>query len=797
MHKYLTRLLMYSLLLGALPAILIGVISYYIAAHDIKNKVNEANEQLLAQTQLRVEQTLRSMEMSAMQFATSSLVKVSMDKPMTAEDFRDVRSLMTELFQLQTQTIINQAYLVNLEHNWMINHQALETLWDHPESAEFLSYARNGRDFFWSSGSLNSVGSLGRTPGAEEEEAPANPADMIRLVQKIPMIPGSTTPKGLLVLQISAADIRSLLTPDNALGTQYILDRSGSAFLSPVEEMRHYEAINLRISSQVSRLSEEGAAGLEPVTGFFYSELNGHKAGITYRTSSLNGWTYVSAVSVADITRESSKIAWATVLACLLILTVVLLLSLLGTRHMYRPIRRLLEFSKGIAPGDGLDRTGQNELEQIRESLQFLSTSRNRLDKEMKSQTAHLREFYMLKLFTGQMSDDEYMRKSALYGFPAQWKSLGVLALQIDLMPDSRFQEQDRELLLFAVNNMVEELLPAHSRFNPILLNDSQVTLLALETDDQETGKAILYSFAETVRSQVAHYLKFQVSIGLSRPFTHLSGTVSAYGESVAALKARINLGTDIIVHYDDFVIRRGSGAAVYSRLKLVEEQLAQSVRELKPHKAEEELREYMGMLLDESSDRAEYHIPLLQLAMRLLEIAQDQGVPVHQVLEGEKEIQRFLRLQTREELLQWFQTRLFAPLIQLLTERNEHQYTNIAQQMADIIHSHYDKELSLESCAAMMHFHPFYLSRVFKKEMGIAFSDYVSEYRMNMAKILLQTTDLKIAEIGAKLQYKNNSAFIRSFRKVHGITPGQYREHADKGGGSTAQDAAEGGEEP
>lgn len=792
MHKYLTRLLMYSLLLGALPAILVGVISYYIAAHDIKNKVNEANEQLLAQTQLRVEQTLRSMEMSAMQFAGSSLVKAAMDREVTAEDFKEVRSLMTELFQLQTQTIIHQAYLVNLEHNWMINHQALETLWDHPENAEFLSYARNGRDFFWSSGS---TGSISGTPGREEEEAPSKPADMIRLVQKIPMFPGSGTPKGLLVLQISAADIKSLLTPDNALGTQYILDRSGSAFLSPVEEMRHYEAINLRISSQVSRLSEEGAAGLEPVTRFFYSEVNGRKAGITYRTSSLNGWTYVSVVSVAEITRESSKIAWATVLACLLILTVVLLLSLLGTRHMYRPIRRLLEFSKRIAPGEGLDRPGQNELEQIRESLLFLSASRNRLDKEMKSQTAHLREFYMLKLFTGQMSEEEYIRKSALYGFPAQWKSLGVLALHIDLLPDSRFQEEDRELLLFAVNNMVEELLPAQSRFSPFLLNDSQVTLLALETDDPETGKARLYSFAETVRSQVAHYLKLQVSIGLSRPFLHLSDTVSAYEESLAALKARINLGTDIIVHYDDFAVRKGSGAAVYSRLKLVEEQLAQSVRELKPAKAEEELRAYMGMLLDESSDRAEYHIPLLQLAMRLLEIAQEQGVPVHQILEGEQDIQRFLRLQTREELSQWFQSRLFAPLVQLLTERNEHQYTNIAQQMADIIRSHYDKELSLEACAAMMHFHPFYLSRVFKKEMGIAFSDYVSEYRMNMAKILLETTDLKIAEVGAKLQYKNNSAFIRSFRKAHGITPGQYRQRAEQGG-SPAEAAAEGEEE-
>ncbi|WP_246315049.1 helix-turn-helix transcriptional regulator [Paenibacillus foliorum] len=64
---------------------------------------------------------------------------------------------------------------------------------------------------------------------------------------------------------------------------------------------------------------------------------------------------------------------------------------------------------------------------------------------------------------------------------------------------------------------------------------------------------------------------------------------------------------------------------------------------------------------------------------------------------------------------------------------------------------------------------------------MGVPFNDYLSNYRMNMAKVLLETTDMKISEIGEKLQYKNISAFIRSFRITYGVTPGHYRQTLDK----------------
>jgi AraC-like DNA-binding protein len=49
--------------------------------------------------------------------------------------------------------------------------------------------------------------------------------------------------------------------------------------------------------------------------------------------------------------------------------------------------------------------------------------------------------------------------------------------------------------------------------------------------------------------------------------------------------------------------------------------------------------------------------------------------------------------------------------------------------------------------------------------------------YRFQMARKWLETSEIPIKDIAAKLCYTNPQNFIRSFRKQEGITPGQYRE--------------------
>ncbi len=766
MGTFKSKILIYSLLLGSFPTILIGFFSYFIAAKDVEEKVNEGNMHLLNQTRMRVEQVLDSMQRTALQFENSSLLKSVMDSKLSGQDFIKVRELTKEMFNLQTQTILNQVYVVNLKHEWVVDLNSLKPL-EGVNRAEFDRYLDTHESIFWAAGS----GEISQTANPVETDhwnSAEQMATTLRLVHKLPLLSKSAAPSGILILQITAKDIRSMLEPVNLLASQYILNEQGEAFLSPIQDREAYRSINGEVFASIGQSGEP--------QGAFHAESEGNKVSVLYTKSDYNGWTYVSVVSLDKVTDQTGKIALITAAACFGIIVTVLIASWFGSRRMYSPIRKLHEFATNVQPQQ-TDDYRKDEFESIRESLTSLAVSRNELDKQMKSQTVHLREFYVLKLFTEQMSgaDDQYA--SERYGFPTSWGSLGVLQLELDNLQQSRFQEQDRELLLFAVSNIVAETLPVEARFSPIVLNHSQVTLLTSKEESAEDGLAMFYETAQHIKAKVHEYLGLECSIGISHPFKRLSDAKRAYKESSAALKLRFILGSNIIVRYADIEDQGNTEKTVYTKLRLIEDQMMLAMEERQLAKVEQLFQRYLDKLLCKDGFHQEHHLLLLQLASRTVGIAQEQGLSMQQVWNGEEELKHLFRLQTRTEIAGWFHSRLFKPVIGILEDMADKQFVNITRRIVDIVQEQYDQDISLDYCAAVMNFNPAYISRVFKKEMGVSFSEYISEYRMNIARNLLATTEMKVSEIGRKVSYTNISAFIRTFRRTFGLTPGQYRE--------------------
>jgi AraC-like DNA-binding protein len=749
-----------------LPAVLVGFISYSIASGDIVDKAKEGNMNLLAQTQLNVEQMLRSVEKSATQFANSSIVKASMDASYTVTDFEQIRKLSAELYNLQSSdVVITQAYLINLQHKWALDLNVLKSLDSLDNASEFLDYAKATRSIQWYTGSVIADG-----------DDLAGPKETIFLVHKIPILPQTDKPQGLVVVRIAAADIEGALSSSNPSNRYYILDRTGTKIVG-AGESGEYGEINAAVADRLESEPEERL-------GLFNRQINGEEAAVIYRSSSYNGWTYISVVSIGELTKESRKIAKLTMIVCASVFLIVLAVALFGSRRMYRPIQRLLDIARGLGHDVQVHPStpGNDELEFIKVSLQSLASSRDQVEQQLLGQLGHLKEFFVLKLFTGQILENDYFYRSALNGLPTGWEWLGVFALQIDNLQDTRYAEEDRELLLYAVNNIAEEVLPPSSRFTPIILNQTQVTIVVADKTDPAEVKRVLYEAAECIKRNAWQYLQLKVSIGISKPYLTLTDTVKAYGESLSALKTRISLGPEIIVHYEDVENNPGVDHYEYSHLKVLEERLVYSLREMQPNNVSEIFQQYLDALLPKDGYLHEHQLLLMQLISRLLHILQDQGISLKKVLQDDGAVKRLMHLQTRDEIAHWFESMLFAPMIQVLSEKSETTYIKIADRLVRMIQEKYDQEISLESCAQELNYHPVYLSRVFKREIGMTFSEYLSEYRMRMAKVMLETTDKKISEIGEQLQYKNISAFIRSFRKLYDMTPGQYREKIMKG---------------
>ena len=73
------------------------------------------------------------------------------------------------------------------------------------------------------------------------------------------------------------------------------------------------------------------------------------------------------------------------------------------------------------------------------------------------------------------------------------------------------------------------------------------------------------------------------------------------------------------------------------------------------------------------------------------------------------------------------------------------------------------------------MFLNPIYLNRIFKKEKGTSISQWIIKERMELASILLLTTDHQAVEIARQVGNQNYPYFSTVFKKTYGVTPSQY----------------------
>ncbi len=92
-------------------------------------------------------------------------------------------------------------------------------------------------------------------------------------------------------------------------------------------------------------------------------------------------------------------------------------------------------------------------------------------------------------------------------------------------------------------------------------------------------------------------------------------------------------------------------------------------------------------------------------------------------------------------------------------------------------IREHYQESITLEEVSRKLEITPEYLSTLFNRVMEINFSTFLKQFRVSHAKRLLKGTDLKIYEVSEKVGYGDPKYFMRVFKEVQGISPGEYRQ--------------------
>jgi two-component system response regulator YesN len=111
--------------------------------------------------------------------------------------------------------------------------------------------------------------------------------------------------------------------------------------------------------------------------------------------------------------------------------------------------------------------------------------------------------------------------------------------------------------------------------------------------------------------------------------------------------------------------------------------------------------------------------------------------------------------------------------------QENRHRALNdLISGVSAFIDEHFtDPGLNVSLLGQHFDMKPTYLSKLFKEQSGEGLLDTINKRRIDWSKQLIQQQRLTVNEAAEKSGFNDVGTFIRTFKKIEGITPGKYKE--------------------
>lgn len=189
-------------------------------------------------------------------------------------------------------------------------------------------------------------------------------------------------------------------------------------------------------------------------------------------------------------------------------------------------------------------------------------------------------------------------------------------------------------------------------------------------------------------------------------------------------------------------------------------------------------LNELLGHILFNSGNNLEIiKTRVLELTTVLSRAAVEGGGNLEMVFGlNLKYLQQISAINNVEKLCEWIIKVLERFTDSMFTVDNINNY-HIIQKAIGYINQNSMKDISLDSVAEYVYLSPSYFSRLFKKEMGINFVDYLNKVRVEESKKYLSDGKLPLSDIAHIVGFTDQSYYTKVFKKIEGISPGQYRK--------------------
>jgi len=465
---------------------------------------------------------------------------------------------------------------------------------------------------------------------------------------------------------------------------------------------------------------------------------DGYTYFVTYTTSRFLGWQYVSVVRSDYILAELDTFRSSVLLVALLVLAFTLVLSVVFSVHNTQPIKNL--------------------------------------QKVISSHIPILQYSFFNDLFLGNYYDiDEAVSKMESLGIDLHGNRYVVAVVKQSRENDSMAVRylQSLDKIPSAISTYIASNSGGGVKFHTISAQKDFIILFAQDSKDGDTLREYVHGLANWLddKREIS-----EVTIGIGGTVSQITDTHRSYAQAIEALQYYMVLDSaKVVCLYEDVPHR----AEYYYYPEQEENRLMNMVK----NGDTEGVRATLNAVCSENFTSRQLSNSMMvafigHLWQGVVEMGR-LGLVMDEALEEKlnESLESFAKHNELERLQ--LCTQLYLEISESLRIHKQNKLNVYMAEIKQYVNDNFtDPDISLASVADNYNFSEAYLSGKFKEFTGENFYNYVQTLRINMVIQLLENPKLSIQEISERAGYSTYNTFAKAFKRVTGVTAGDYRKN-------------------
>lgn len=414
-------------------------------------------------------------------------------------------------------------------------------------------------------------------------------------------------------------------------------------------------------------------------------------------------------------------------------------------------------------------------LRKTRDEIKKMKTETGHGENTGVSATLEKEKFFKDFLFYNLYSADEFDAFTKKFRMNLVPDRLVLCVLDIDDYDTfkSRFEDKKGQLIRASMLNVLGEVL-GNCKCGEAFYDEDSRYILIFSLDKISSDKSVENEFLNIlmkIRNAVNMCFNITVSIGVCSGGNGYNSLIRLYEEAQSAMQNKFFSGPGMTC----YAVEKADRTAVIEKMvhSLHEIKMVPVLRNNEVPEFKHELEVFLSKNPSLRNEFEEFYLYMVQWVSSIVHPRMEDSLSFSVIANEE--------IKKSEYLYQMSSG--FSAFINNVNKKmaSKKQLSNEIMAAKKYLENNYKDDIKLQNVAENIRLSPNYLGYLFKKELSVNITEYLTQLRIEKAKELLRDTNMKSYQIAEATGFSDNAYFSKVFKKAAGMNPNEFRKQWTK----------------